>query len=424
MDNMRYLEPLDAVADMLSGGTPSKSNPRYWNGSIPWLTPKDMGRWSGMTEASVSTEAIGNGTRLAPENTVFIAVRGMSLHNEIRVIRSPKALSFNQDIKAIVPKSGIDPLYLYYVLLSKKPELLASVEAAGHGTGRLPTDKLKALDVPRFGSRTEVSLAELFESIDSKIDLNHRMNESLEAMVQSIFNDWFVDFGPTRAKMEGREPYLEPALWSLFPENLDEDGNPKGWKERPLDQIADFLNGLALQNYPPKGNRAIPVIKIAQLRVGHTEKSDAASADIPAPYVIEDGDILFSWSGSLMHCIWTGGRGALNQHLFKVTSSTFPKWFVFHWIGHHMPDFQATAASKATTMGHIQRYHLTQALTIVPTPQVMSVADELMSPLFSRIITNNLESRTLAQTRDLLLPRLLSGEIRLCDADKVVEEVA
>jgi type I restriction enzyme S subunit len=217
MDNERTAEPLDAVADMLSGGTPSKSNPRYWNGSIPWLTPKDMGRWSGATEAKVSPEAIGNGTRLAPKDAIFVAVRGMSLHNEIRVVRAHQALTFNQDIKAIVARKGIDPLYLYYVLVSKKPQLLDTVEAAGHGTGRLPTDKLKDLLIPRFDPLTEASLAELFGALDRRIELNRRMNETLAAMARAIFKDWFVDFGPTRAKAEGRAPYLAPEIWGLFP---------------------------------------------------------------------------------------------------------------------------------------------------------------------------------------------------------------
>ena len=230
--------PLDDVADMLSGGTPRKSNQRYWNGSIPWLTPKDMGLWSGVTGTKVSQEAIGNGTRLAPKDTIFIAVRGMSLHNEIRIIRPNEAMSFNQDVKAIVAKKCIDPLYLYYALVSKKTELLGAVESAGHGTGRLPTDKLKEILVPRFHPRTEAALAELFGALDHRIDLNRRVNETLEAIARAIFKDWFVDFGPTRAKAEGRAPYLVPELWDLFPDAVDDEYKPVGWNLGSLSNIA------------------------------------------------------------------------------------------------------------------------------------------------------------------------------------------
>jgi type I restriction enzyme S subunit len=130
--------------------------------------------------------------------------------------------------------------------------------------------------------------------------------------------------------------------------------------------------------------------------------------------------VIFSWSGSLTQIFWNGGRGALNQHLFKVTSKIYPKWFFFFWIDHHMPNFRAIAASKATTMGHIQRHHLTQALTIVPSRPVMQAADTVIAPLCDRLIANDLESRSLGSLRDLLLPKLMSGEIRVKDAEATV----
>jgi type I restriction enzyme S subunit len=241
------------------------------------------------------------------------------------------------------------------------------------------------------------------------------MNETLEAMARAIFQDWFVTFGPTRAKMEGRPPYLAPDLWSLFPDRLDAEGKPEGWRGAPLDQIADFLNGLALQKYPGTGNDDLPVIKIAELRVGVATGSDRAARSIPPQYVVEDGDVLFSWSGSLLQRVWTGGRGALNQHLFKVTSKQWPKWLHYLWVEHHLPSFQAIAASKATTMGHIQRHHLSEAMTVLGSPDVMAAADAMIGPLLDRCLANSLEARTLAMTRDLLLPRLMSGELRVHD---------
>lgn len=288
-------------------------------------------------------------------------------------------------------------------------------------------DSLKCADVPNFELPVppldaQKSIASILDALDDKIVFNRRMNETLEAMARAIFKDWFVDFGPTRAKMEGGASYFAPAIWSLFPDRFDDDGKPDGWYKKPLDQVADFLNGLALQKFPANGIDSLPVIKIAQLRASSVASADRASIEIPPDYVVKDGDVLFSWSGSLLHRVWTAGRGALNQHLFKVTSKSFPKWFYFHWIAEHMPSFQAIAASKATTMGHIQRQHLAQATTFVATPEVMRAADELISPLFERQIANDLESRTLAATRDFLLPKLMSGEVHLKDAEKLVGE--
>ncbi|MBR0679420.1 restriction endonuclease subunit S [Roseomonas eburnea] len=268
------------------------------------------------------------------------------------------------------------------------------------------------------------AISSILGALDDKIELNRRMNETLEAMARAIFQDWFVAFGPTRAKMEGSPPYLAPDLWALFPDRLDAEGKPEGWREVPLDQIADFLNGLALQKYPGTGDDDLPVIKIAELRAGSPSGSDRASRAIPPQYVVEDGDILFSWSGSLLQRVWTGGRGALNQHLFKVTSKEWPKWLHYLWVDHHLPRFQAIAASKATTMGHIQRHHLSEAMTVIGSREIMKAADELIAPLFQRSLANSLESRTLAATRDLLLPRLMSGELRVHDAERLMETAA
>jgi type I restriction enzyme, S subunit len=413
--------PLSELATFLSGGTPSKWNSAYWGGQIPWLTPKDMNNFTGKTEEAVTAEAIGNGTRIAPADALFIAVRGMSLHTEIRIVRVKEEMAFNQDIKAIVP-GDIDPEFLYFALLNQKPYLLSVVESAGHGTGRLPTDQLESLDIPHPAMPEQKAIAATLSVLDDKIEQSRLMNETLEAMAQLLFRDWFVDFGPIRTKIAERPAYLNESVWSLFPNTLDSDDLPTGWVRKPIDEIAEFLNGLALQKFPPGDADDLPVIKIAQLRQGVTSRSDRTSGKIPLPYIVEDGDILFSWSGSLTHLVWTGGRGALNQHLFKVTSEKYPKWFVFYWINQHMPNFQSIAASKATTMGHIQRHHLNEAFTVVPDNRVLAAADEIIGPIFERHVTNKLENRRLVELRDFLLPKLMSGEIRLKDADKQIEE--
>jgi type I restriction enzyme S subunit len=172
------------------------------------------------------------------------------------------------------------------------------------------------------------------------------------------------------------------------------------------------MNGLALQKFPPIGNESLPVIKIAQLRAGNTSNADGAGTNIPAEYIVENGDVLFSWSGSLLVELWCGGRGALNQHLFKVTSEHFPKWFYFLWTRHHLLEFQSIAADKATTMGHIQRRHLSQAKVFVPSSNELKAMDSKMSLLIDKIVANNLESSILIALRDTLLPKLVAGEVK------------
>jgi type I restriction enzyme S subunit len=180
---------------------------------------------------------------------------------------------------------------------------------------------------------------------------------------------------------------------------------------KALDEIATYTNGLALQKYPQKGDEYLPVIKIAEMRRGVTDTSDRASPDIDAKYIVQDGDVLFSWSGTLLVSLWCGGPGALNQHLFKVTSAKYPKWLYYWATQHHLDEFRQIAANKVTTMGHIQRQHLAEALVAIPPGPEFQQIDRTMSVILDKIIECDLESRQLAATRDYLLPRLLAGEV-------------
>ena len=269
-------------------------------------------------------------------------------------------------------------------------------------------------------------IAAILGALDDKIEVNRKASATLEEMARALYRSWFVDFDPVWARLEGRQPaHMDAATAALFPDSFDDEGLPVGWSEPGLDQIADFLNGAALQKYPaPDGGEYLTVIKIAELRNGISPGSGRASSDLPEKFKVADGDILFSWSGSLLQRVWTGGAGALNQHLFKVTSSVVPKWFHFFAVDYHMEDFRTIAASKATTMGHIQRHHLSEAKVALPNSHLLSAADRIVAPLFKRMVQTDLESRTLATLRDTLLPRLMSGELRVGEARELVEEVA
>jgi type I restriction enzyme S subunit len=276
------------------------------------------------------------------------------------------------------------------------------------------------------------AIAHILGKMDERIELNRQQNETLEAIASALFKSWFVDFEPVRAKLEGRWELSEPLLglpshlYSHFPDRLIESklGEiPEGWEMRSLDSIANFMNGLAMQKFPPENEiDFLPVIKIAQLRAGNTSSADRASTKIKPEYIVNDGDVLFSWSGSLEVEVWNGGRGALNQHLFKVTSKLVPKWFYFFSTRYHLESFRAIAAGKATTMGHIQRKHLTDAKIAVPPSEDMAIFDTVISPLFDQIVSNEQQSRSLSLLRNALLLRLISGELRLKNSEAFTME--
>ena len=319
----------------------------------------------------------------------------------------------------------IDPTYLsYFFGLSAFREHIRSI-AVGATMPSLNTQILSNVPIVYPPLPEQRAIAHVLGTLDDKIELNRQMNETLEEMARALFKSWFVDFDPVRAKIDGRWrrgqslPGLPADLYDLFPDRLvpSEFGEiPEGWEVNALDEIAMFLNGLALQKYPAAGGAALPVIKIAQLRAGHTLGAAFASADIPSQYVVQDGDLLFSWSGSLEVDIWTGGPGALNQHLFKVTSTEHPKWLLYQWLQVHLQAFRSIAADKATTMGHIRRHHLNEALTVVPDSDLLNAITSNMQPLFDSALALSLESRTLATQRDMLLPKLVSGEMGVAKA--------
>ncbi len=330
----------------------------------------------------------------------------------------------------VVPKTDLDMRWLYYAVKHYK---LGEVDDGSPipSTTRAAVYMLE-LDVPP--KHEQQAISRILGTLDDKIELNRKENETLEAMGRALFKAWFVDFEPVRAKMEGRWqrgqslPGLPAHLYDTFPDRLIESelGEiPEGWEMRSLDSIANYLNGLALQKFPPESETEfLPVIKIAQLRAGNTNGADKASTQIKPEYVVVDGDVLFSWSGSLEVEVWNGGRGALNQHLFKVTSNEVPKWFYFFATRQHLSDFRAIAAGKATTMGHIQRKHLTEARIAVAPPESMEKFDAVIASQFDQLVSNAQQSRSLAQLRDTLLPKLISGELRVGDADKYLRGIA
>jgi type I restriction enzyme S subunit len=212
-------------------------------------------------------------------------------------------------------------------------EQLSGMKASTDMAPYLSLTDQRRLSVTLPSPAEQKVIAAVLGALDDKIELNRRTNATLEAMARALFQSWFVDFDPVRAKIDGRQPAgLDPATVALFPNEFEDSelGHiPKGWEVRSLDKTAHYLNGLALQKYPPGDGPTLPVIKIAQLRKGDSVGADRCNTHLPPEYIIHDGDVLFSWSGSLEVELWCGGPGALNQHLFKVTSSEFPKWFYY-----------------------------------------------------------------------------------------------
>ncbi|WP_407281717.1 restriction endonuclease subunit S [Methanolobus sp. WCC1] len=245
-------------------------------------------------------------------------------------------------------------------------------------------DEIYDLDIFLPPISEQRAITSVLSSLDDKIDLLHCQNKTFEAMAETLFRQWFV-------------------------EEADE-----GWEEKPLSKVADFLNGLACQKYPPQNDvDKLPVLKIKELRNGFSKNSDYATTEVKPEYLVKNGDVVFSWSASLMVKVWDGGKCILNQHLFKVTSEAYPKWFYYQWCKYYLEEFVSISASHATTMGHIKRGDLDVAMVLVPSNDELKEMTKSMAPLMDKLIVNNKQIRTLEKLRDTLLPKLMSGEVRV-----------
>ena len=291
----------------------------------------------------------------------------------------------SNDVLVFRAKDGVSSRFLHYVLADDT--FFDYSMATSKGT-KMPRGDKKAImeyEVPELLYEDQCKIAGVLEVIDEKIDLNTDINKNLLEQAQSIFTQEFLMF----------------------------DRIPDGWQESSLLGIADYLNGLAMQKYRPKDDeQGLPVLKIKELRQGSCDfNSELCSPSIKPEYIVHDGDVIFSWSGSLLVDLWCGGTCGLNQHLFKVTSSTYDKWFYYAWTDHHLQKFAAIAADMATTMGHIKREELSKAEVLIPSQSDYDRIGGLLAPLYDLVIANRIENSKLASLRDELLPQLMSGQL-------------
>lgn len=305
----------------------------------------------------------------------------------------------------IINEEIANPLFVYYSICKKN---FASLNV-GSAVPSLTVPVIEDVDILLPSKRAQDKIVAILKSIDDKIEVNRRINDNLEQQAQALFKSWFVDFEPFK---DGK--FVDSELGMI----------PKGWKIESLTFIADYINGLAMQKYrPEKGEKGLPVLKIKELgQGGFDDNSEFCSPSlIDDKYIIKDGDIIFSWSGTLMVKVWCGGKCGLNQHLFVIVPKAKPKWFVYQWTKYHLDNFIRIAKDKAVTLGHIKRGELDKAKVIIPDIDSLVKIDALMEPIFNQIISNELESRRLAELRDALLPRLMSGEIKVLHTDLINE---
>ncbi len=327
-------------------------------------------------------------------------------------------------------KNPSDRDFIYYV--SRLPEFRRHAEQQMMGTSgrqRVAWQSLENFEIRNISPQERVQIGKLLTLLDDKIELNRRMNETLEAMARAIFKDWLVDFGPTRAKAEGREPYLAPELWDLFPDALDDEDRPVGWKQTSLCELVEFNPKEPLQ----KGIVA-PYLAMNALPTSGAIPEPPIPRAFSSGMRFRNGDTLFA---RITPCL-ENGKTCFVQQLppgtvgwgsteFIVMRSQKPLPACFTYLVARDTSFRTHAIQSMTGTSGRQRAR-TEALENFPFCQpkepLWEAFASIVEPVFNKIAANGAESLVLAETRDLLLPKLMSGEIRLREAEKAVEAVA
>lgn len=358
------------------------------------------------------------------DGDIVIARTGASTGSSI-YIKDPPLAVFASYLVRLQAKKEFDPRFISYYLKSeffwdyirsvlgdKSAQPNASASTMTRGLLRAPKEK-----------SLQSHIAQILGSFDDKIELNRRKSATLETMARALFKSWFVDFAPVRAKAEGRGTGLPESFGNSFTKSLKdtEIGKiPNDWSLRSLYECAQYINGAAFKaEHFSSDRKGRPIVKIGELKDGITDQTKFTVTDFEPKYKIQSGDILFSWSGSpdtsIDTFIWSGGEGWLNQHIFKIEFlRSKEKVFVFFMLKHFKPVFIEIARNKQTTgLGHVTARDLKRLMTAFPSDEVLDAFNKIALPLFGRIYAIYCEIRELEKCRNILLPKLIAGEIQV-----------
>ena len=290
----------------------------------------------------------------------------------------------NQHIFKVTPKRGIDKHYLYYLLKFLKPQFAAiASNKQTTGLGHVTVKDMRELMVLLPEVQVQKAIGSFLYLIDHKAYINNQINDNLQQQAQVLFEQKFIFDG-----IEG--------------------------SEKPLYDFADYVNGAAFKQNEC-GEHGLPIIKITELKNGITDSTKYFDGFKGEKYLVQNKDILFSWSGnpetSIDIFIWTCGKAILNQHTFNVKSNTGHRWFTFLMLKYFKPEFSRIASNKQTTgLGHVTANDL-KRLTFIYNETAIDDFEREIGPIMEMIFSNMLENQKLAQLRDTLLPKLMSGEI-------------
>lgn len=405
----------------------SRHRPRdaahLYGGPYPFIQTGDIKAASGrITHHSQTYSEAGLAqSRLWPAGTIAITIAANI--GETAILTYPACFP-DSVVGFIADPTKADARFIEYQFRL----LRRQIQHENVGTGsvqdniNLQTLERLVLTVPPL--KEQKAIASALGTLDDKIDLNRRMNETLEAMARAIFKDWFVDFGPTRAKMENREPYLPPNVWSLFPDRLDDNDKPEGWQKEPLGFIAQSVGKLRQPQEIPPGTAYVGLEHIPRQHVVLSEWSMADEVE-SGKLEFRRGDILFGKLRPYFHKVVIAPMSGVCTTDAVVMRARQSYWTSVTLMVASSSEFVAFTdrGSTGTKMPRTSWSEMSKYEVIVPSDPIARSFETIAEPVVQKMIESVAEVRILAATRDLLLPKLMSGEIRIEDAEKVLEDV-
>ena len=433
------------IADIVGGSTPSTADLSNFNGDIPWLTPKDLSgphdRYVSRGERNLSRKGLEScSAQLLPAGTVLVTSRAPIGYAAI----AKNPIATNQGFRNLIPKPGFDSEFLYYWVKAHVEELQR--HASGSTFQELTGTALAQIRIRVPPLPEQRAIAHILGTLDDKIELNRRMSQTLEAMARALFKAWFVDFEPVRAKMEGRWqrgqslPGL-PAhlydlfLYDLFPDRLvdSELGEiPEGWEVKPIGDMAEVLGGSTPRTdqaeyweggthhwVTPKDLSALslPVLLDTERKI-----TDAGLAQISSG-LLPKGTVLLSSRAPIGYLAIAEVPVAVNQGFIAMKPRPgISNLFLLRWASAAHEEIVSHA--NGSTFLEISKSSFRLIRVVSPSSPIMDAFDRVSRPMYRKVVENERESRTLAALRDALLPKLISGELRVKDVERFLEKAS
>ena len=372
----------------------------------------------------VESVANASGAKPLPSGAIVFAKIGEALrHNRLRRVVQPTIVDNNM-MGAIPRVDTVNPRFLFYAM----HQFDLGEFADGTALPYLTVASLAKLPLPLPPMSEQQAIAHVLGTLDDKIELNRRMNETLEAMARALFKSWFVDFEPVRAKMEGRWrrgeslPGLPADLYDLFPDRLvdSELGEiPEGWEVKTLGSFGEIVTGKTPSTREPAYfGDDVPFLRIPDMhRNMYVLQTDMMLSTLGADS--QPGKTLLPGSVSVS-CIATPGLVVLNhrhtqtnQQINTIVPRNQPISRYLYWVCSHLSKDIETGGLGGSVLGNMNKSSFSALLVLNPEAAVLRAFDELASPLHTMILATEEQSQTLTQERDTLLPRLVSGKVRV-----------